>query len=741
MIKKNLLLLVMMAALFEGSAFAIADTDYLKQSEKALSEGHVYVAQDLLKKAEKNSVTPSDRWLINIIFADTLLRSGQIKLAEEKLISIYDAVETSQNLSLISEVMQRFGHIATARNKNQQSAEWYQKAVNTAEQAGDKAQTASALINLSKVNHDKSLLDRASVNIQLVTEPQTKQQLLLSLGYQAGQFGQLQLAQQSLQAVLAQPVSSRFKSQALGYQADLYLQQLRIDDALKLTEQAQLSDSSLDLQLEWSWKRARLLLKKGRYLKSLSAYRNAVQLLQQSRVDFPVMYTNGESSFNQTFSPLYTEYIELLLQQTEQADTQQQQQLLTEVLQIWEQLKAVELQDYFKNTCTVKQQLQSNIIEADTAVLYPITLSNRMVLVVQFSDQIKAYSIDQSPAQIKTIVKSLNDAIYMGDSIVKHSQVLHQWLIAPVKVDLEQHKIKTLVYLPDGALRKIPFALLYDGQQYLTEQYALVTVPGLSLLAAQSKSTNKSDILLAGMSEPGGVVEELFEKGINIFEESTEDLRGLTEKLPLRKLKIRQGSERKITNRNLQIEQLKKDLALPGVSKELKILSELSQVNVMENNNFLLGKFIKSVHRGHSMVHIASHGYFSGDPEKSFIMTHDHLLNMKQLSELFQNEAVNNQPVELVTLSACQTAEGDDRSPLGLSGVVVQTGVKSAIGTLWPVADEAAQQFFSDFYKYYQQPGTTKAQAVQKAQLGLIKNKKLNHPFYWAPFVLVGEWH
>ena len=160
-------------------------------------------------------------------------------------------------------------------------------------------------------------------------------------------------------------------------------------------------------------------------------------------------------------------------------------------------------------------------------------------------------------------------------------------------------------------------------------------------------------------------------------------------------------------------------LVLPGVSEELKTLSKLSEVQVMENKDFLLENFIKNVHEGHSIVHIASHGYFSGDPEKSFIMTYDRLLNMKQLANLFQNEAVNHKPVELVTLSACQTAEGDDRSPLGLSGVVVQTGVKSAIGTLWPVADEAAKQFFSDFYKFYQQSGTTKAQAMQKAQLGL----------------------
>lgn len=743
--KKTILLLAITATLFGNTAFATSNNDYLKQSEDALSAGRVYVAQDLLKQAEQQTEKTSERWLISIALADTFLRNGQINNAEEKLLGIYEAVQKSQNLALVSEIMQRFGHIATAKNDNQQAADWYLQAVNTAEQAGDKAQTASALINLSKVNQDKLLLKRASVNIQSVLDHQIKQQLLLSLGYQAVQLGELQLAQESFQVVLEQPNSSRFKSQALGYQSDLYAQQQRVDEALQLNKQAQLSDSSSDLQLEWRWKQARLLLLKGQYTQALSAYRQAVQQLQQSRIDIPVVYNNGESSFNQTFSPLFTEYIELLLQQADKANTKnnskQQQQLLAEVLQTWEQLKTVELQDYFRNACAVEQKRQKNTVEAQTAVLYPIMLSDSMAVVVQFEDQIKAYSIEQSPALLAEKIKDLKKTIYAGESIENQSQVLYQWLIAPISADLEQHQVKTLVYIPDGALRKIPFSLLYDGQQYLTEKYALVTVPGLSLLAAQSKNTAKNDILLAGMSEPGSVVEELFDKGINIFEQPTNEQRGLAEKLQQRKVKVVQDAERGIRDRSLQIEQMKKDLALPGVSQELKALSALSHVKVMENSDFLRDKFISNVHQGHSIVHIASHGYFSGDPEKSFIMTHDHLINMKQMAELFQNEALNNRPVELVTLSACQTAEGDDRSPLGLSGVVVQTGVKSAIGTLWPVADEAAQQFFSDFYKFYQQPDTTKAQAMQKAQLGLIKNEKLNLPFYWAPFILVGEWH
>lgn len=726
-----------MTSLFEGATFATtSSSDYLKQSEEAVSAGRVYDAQDLLKKAEKNSKTPVERWLISIASADIMLRNGQIKPAEDELISIYDEVQEAQNYAIISEIMQRFGHIEIARNHKQQSEGWYKQAIETAERIGDHAQIASALINLSKVSKDRTLIERALVNIQSITDPQTKQQLQLSLGYQAAQLGELKVAQEVLQSVVDQPITSRFKAQALGYQSYLYAQQQRTDEALQLIEQAQLSDSSPDLLLDWYWQKAQLLLKQGSHTQALSAYRSAIQQLEQARIDIPVLYDNGESSFDKTFSPLYSEYIETLLQQTEKAESKEQQQLLTEVLQTWEQLKAEELQDYFRDACTVKQQQKSNRVEAGTAILYPIMLSEKMALLVRFDDQIKAYQINKTPAEISALVQSITSAIYSASSLKKESNILYQWLIAPLSADLRQKKIETLVYLPDGALRKIPFSLLFDGQQYLTEKYALVTVPGLSLVAPSSKNIIKNDILLAGMSEPGPVVEELLNSGVDLFEESEKEKRGL----PQRKLNLRQAEAIK-RDRALRANRMKELLALPGVSEELKTLSALSKVEVMENKKFLLKNFIKNVHQGHSIVHIASHGYFSGDPKQSFIMTYDRLLDMKQLSELFQNEAVNNRPVELVTLSACQTAEGDDRSPLGLSGVVVQTGVKSAIGTLWPVADEAAKQFFSDFYKYYQQPGVTKAVAMQQAQQGLMKNKKLSHPVYWAPFVLVGEWH
>ena len=100
----------------------------------------------------------------------------------------------------------------------------------------------------------------------------------------------------------------------------------------------------------------------------------------------------------------------------------------------------------------------------------------------------------------------------------------------------------------------------------------------------------------------------------------------------------------------------------------------------------------------------------------------------------------SDQPVELLTLSACQTAAGDDRSALGLAGVAIKAGARSALGTLWFVNDEASSQLITDFYRHLLEPGQTKASALQLAQRSLITDPRYRHPGYWSPFLLIGNW-
>ncbi len=140
-----------------------------------------------------------------------------------------------------------------------------------------------------------------------------------------------------------------------------------------------------------------------------------------------------------------------------------------------------------------------------------------------------------------------------------------------------------------------------------------------------------------------------------------------------------------------------------------------------------------------SIVHFATHGQFSSNAEDTFILTWSDRIQVKDFDKLLSNRE-NNVPIELLVLSACKTAQGDERAILGLAGMAVRSGARSTIASLWSVSDRSTSQLMTEFYRYLNQPHINKAQALRKAQLSLLQNKQYQHPYYWSPFVLVGNW-
>ena len=97
-------------------------------------------------------------------------------------------------------------------------------------------------------------------------------------------------------------------------------------------------------------------------------------------------------------------------------------------------------------------------------------------------------------------------------------------------------------------------------------------------------------------------------------------------------------------------------------------------------------------------------------------------------------------PLELLTLSACDTAEGDDRAALGLAGVAIKAGARSALATLWEVNDEVSAQLVVDFYKELRDPSVSRVGALRRAQLKLLEDPRYDHPGFWSPFLLINNW-
>lgn len=184
-------------------------------------------------------------------------------------------------------------------------------------------------------------------------------------------------------------------------------------------------------------------------------------------------------------------------------------------------------------------------------------------------------------------------------------------------------------------------------------------------------------------------------------------------------------------------------IALPEVETELARIAEVvPQTQAFLNREFTEAQVRSQIARApFNVLHLATHGQFGSSAEETFILTWDERLNVKEFGSLLQTrQRFFDMPIELLVLSACETATGDDRAVLGIAGMAVRSGARSTIASLWPLSDEAAAVFMMEFYDALAVPGTTKGEAFRAAQLALLNDPRFSAPFFWAPFVLVGNW-
>jgi CHAT domain-containing protein len=277
--------------------------------------------------------------------------------------------------------------------------------------------------------------------------------------------------------------------------------------------------------------------------------------------------------------------------------------------------------------------------------------------------------------------------------ILAPAQQVYDWLLRPATVELERQGIKTLVFVLDGFLRSLPMAILHDGQHYLVEDYNIALTPGLQLLESRSLSPQQFKVLAGGLAT------------------------------------ARQGFS-----------------TLPGVEQEINQIQAKISAKVLLNQEFTRRSFQQRVEaQPFSVVHLATHGQFSSKAQDTFLLTWDDRINVKDLDQLLTGVGKSatqrlREPIELLVLSACQTAKGDNRATLGLAGVAVRSGARSTLATLWSVQDQSTSQLIAEFYRLLTQSGMTKAEALRQAQLSLLNSAQYKHPYYWSAFVLVGNW-
>jgi filamentous hemagglutinin family protein len=295
------------------------------------------------------------------------------------------------------------------------------------------------------------------------------------------------------------------------------------------------------------------------------------------------------------------------------------------------------------------------------------------------------------------------------DSYLRPARQLHTWLIEPIVADLAAAEIHHLTFLLDDGLRSLPVAAFHNGERFLIEDYSLSLMPSMAL-------SDLSYVKIQGLG--------LLAMGAEEFDDQE---------------------------------------ALPAAGTEVELLtSELWQGTSLQNEDFTSDALKSTRQRTpYGMIHLATHGNFNpGTPGDSFIQMGNERLGLNELRQL----GLNDPPVELMVLSACQTALGDTEAELGFAGLAVLAGVKTAVGSLWQISDLGTLGFMTSFYSHLQ-AAPIKAEALRQAQLTLLSNAvqsqggqlqvgdrtvplpaalaasegvNFSHPFYWSTFTMIG---
>jgi CHAT domain-containing protein len=520
---------------------------------------------------------------------------------------------------------------------------------------------------------------------------------------------------------------SRTRSYATGTLGTFYEASGDWDTARELTQQAlDLAMEAPDLEYQWQWQMGRILQSQREQRmqtraadpEAIVAYQNAYQTLNDLRFEIAALDPNVQFNFRDRVEPVYRQFIDLLLR----GDSPSQKNL-QQARQAVEDLQLAELDNFFQDACIERQQVDIEDIDSKAAVLHPIVLKDRLEVIAKFpgSQDLKYFSnpgVDQKRLSglIEAIRKELDLPGGRTFKIVRLSNTLYNWLISPFEEELkltEQRQtstVKNLVFIPDRVLRNLPMSVLYDNhrEQYLIERYGISVTPGLQLVKPQREPLNRKDfqILLAGTNEAPSFEEE------------------------------------QLTNLNHVLKEIEE------IQKIVQRSTELTEQDFQQQN---IESQVTAI--PYDIVHLATHGKFSSDPDNTFLLDYNERIKVQNLDRLLRrSERIGLNAIDLLTLSACQTASGDNRAALGLAGVAIRAGSRSTLASLWNVSDVSTALLMQEFYRLLWQTDLTKAEALREAQLkfiygdleifteGGLTPQMASRPHYWAAFILIGNW-
>ena len=477
----------------------------------------------------------------------------------------------------------------------------------------------------------------------------------------------------------------RTESFALGALGELYERSEEYDLALKFTYQAQVAAQQVSAQdslYRWQWQAGRIYRATGKPAEAKVAYRQAVASLQRIRGDIAIASQKFQLDFRAQIEPVYRELLEVLL-------ASGSPQELKETLQVFEALQLSELQNFFGDDCLeiieAVREPETWLTRTNTAVIHTIVLPTKTYVILHLpNNQLQLYPVNISQPKLEKLLLEWRFALEDISSYryLDLSRQLYDLLIRDLVSELNQVQPKAIVFINDGLLRNVPMAALHDGKQFLLEKYPLAVSLGLNFAPSIQPSENLQPLIFGlGVAIP-----------------------------PFN--------------------------ALPNIARETEEIQTILGGKRFLNQDFTWHNLREQIiNENYPVVHLATHGRFGGNAESTFLQAFERQISLTDLENLLSNR---QKPLELLTLSACQTAAGNNRSTLGLAGVALRSGVKSTLGTLWFVDDAATVDLMTDFYQYLNQ-GLSKAEALRQAQLNQITAPG-SHASIWSSFVLIGNW-
>ncbi|MBN3869608.1 CHAT domain-containing protein [Nostoc sp. JL33] len=495
---------------------------------------------------------------------------------------------------------------------------------------------------------------------------------------------------------------NRAQAYALKSLGSLYEETRQWSEAQDLTRQGlALAQSSNAPEITYTlqWQLGRLLSAQKDINGAIAAYDTAVETLQSLRKDLvvnkDVVNQDVQFNFRDSVEPIYRQSVELLLKSQQ---GKPDEKILEKARQRIEALQLAELDDFFREACLQGQRVAlDQVVDKDNptaAILYPIILPDELQVIVKIPKQpLQSYTTKISHTEVEKLLIQLRKHLVnptATKAVQTQGHQVYNWLLKPIESQLQKSGVDTLVFVLDGALRNLPMAALYDGKQYLVEKYAIALSVGLQLLDPKPLVQQQLKAITAGLTQPPP---------------------GFSKFAPL-----------------LAIKSEFEGITKAGVSTTSLIDKDFKKKNL--ESEIAAASF--------NIVHLATHGQFSSRLEDTFILDFDGEINVKDFDTLFRTQGKTI--VELLVLSACQTATGDSRATLGLAGAAVRAGARSTIASLWQIDDESTAMFVSAFYRELKSGKITKAEAVHRAQLQLLKHPNYKAPSFWSAYVLIGNW-